>query len=85
MAVTTRLGASKKVKVGPEEGEPAEEPPELQADTKRAKASREVGGNKMRVNLLRLGRWAGMGKLLWCVGLGAEDNQRRRGRKYNTR
>jgi hypothetical protein len=69
MAVTTMLGASKVVKVGPEHADPVEEPlPELQADTKRATASRKFDGNNVRVNLLGRVRWAEMGKLLWCVG-----------------
>jgi hypothetical protein len=71
MAVTTMLGASKVVKVGPEdaEPEPVEEPlPELQADKKKARASRKIDGNNVHVNLLGRVRWAGMGRLLWCVG-----------------
>jgi hypothetical protein len=59
------------VKVGPEdaEPEPVEEPlPELQADMKRAMDSRKVDGNNVRMNLLGRVWWAGMGRLLWCVG-----------------
>jgi hypothetical protein len=56
------------VKVGPDDGEPEELPPELQADTKRARASKKIDGNEVRVNLWGRVRWAGMGRLLWCVG-----------------